>query len=1001
MRAGQLIVDIATNLARLQQDMTQATSIVQRSMGDIERSINVAKSALAAFGVTFSAGFFASWVNSAFTAQTAMLRLAQSAGTTVEVMSQLKPVAQSSETSLDDVATSMQKLSKSMAEAGDGTTKAAKVFNTLKISTTDATGALRPAQDVMRELGQKLSLMRDQTLATAFAQEVLGKSGANMLPFLYELARAGEQQTKVTTEQAKAAKAFEDNLRSLSSASEQAKIAFANELLPWLTKVTDQMVAARLAAGDLSGALRIFFSATDKQNADPMGALTAAESEIAKIRGKYPDLSQADIDNAPTFSFGNTAKVERAAGARRLQQLEKDAGYFRRLAESQLAQAGRDPNSPFFEFAGGGIPTEVKNPLGESDALHKRFETTLQSLNKQYFDLTHSGSAATVMYETQEGTLRKLGDADKDQLLDVAKKIDAYKAVELRQKVAADYTENYTRAIEEGRKALQDSNDATRAQTDQLSFEIGLIGLSSREIDKANAVRAIELDLRQQLARLPRDDTGEILPGAEQAMASIIQGAEQRKRAITGLIKARTDAERDWLTGVKQGMNEYNDVVTNSAAMSKTLFTDAFQGAEESLLRFVKTGKTNLKDLVDTIETDLLRIEIRQQVTGPLASAAGPLFAGLGGLFGGASAPAYGSAGYAALGEGAGAGAAASFSWLPPVAAVGGLYLAKQSGLAQRARDNPITGPMMKIADPFNFLGSRGPDERTAPFRQGFGQVAANPYEGDRWFSGAEMGTTLASFKAQVAAQEQNVISNLHLSPDQIARVNAALGGISRTYSFGTEHTDWTQSGAAETIQADRLKAISDTLGVSIEDLTRVMSMSADDWQKAADDLRTAQASLEGRLGQMASALPGELGITSLEDARNALAVGAEGNSPLDRFSAARRLLQDSYSSAIGGDLSSVNAFPGVLQTALGVGRDVYASGPEFAQLFADGNRMLNDLLEKQHATQAEILKDVPATMLQTSKDQIAVLKQGFNDVSDQLKGVQAEIRRMDALQAA
>src|SRR5258708_1903941 len=128
MRAGTLIVDIATNLARLQQDMGQAKGIMQ----DFERTAGGVKSALQVLGVTFSAGYFAHWINGAIEAQAGMQRLAMTAGTSVEAFSSLRPVMKNSQTDAEDVAKGMQKLSKTMAESGDGTSKAAKVFDVLK-----------------------------------------------------------------------------------------------------------------------------------------------------------------------------------------------------------------------------------------------------------------------------------------------------------------------------------------------------------------------------------------------------------------------------------------------------------------------------------------------------------------------------------------------------------------------------------------------------------------------------------------------------------------------------------------------------------------------------------------------------------------------------------------------------------------------------------------------------------------------------------------------------
>jgi hypothetical protein len=122
-------------------------------------------------------------IESTIAAEAELLRLSERTGNTVEALSSLTKVAKLSGTDMDTVATGMGKLAKSMAEAESGTGKAGKVFEALGISMRDAnTGALRPTQQVMQELGQKLMAMRDQTLAVAFAQELLGKNGARCCP---------------------------------------------------------------------------------------------------------------------------------------------------------------------------------------------------------------------------------------------------------------------------------------------------------------------------------------------------------------------------------------------------------------------------------------------------------------------------------------------------------------------------------------------------------------------------------------------------------------------------------------------------------------------------------------------------------------------------------------------------------------------------------------------------------------------------------------------------
>ena len=46
---------------------------------------------------------------------------------------------------------------------------------------------------------------------------------------------------------------------------------------------------------------------------------------------------------------------------------------------------------------------------------------------------------------------------------------------------------------------------------------------------------------------------------------------------------------------------------------------DAFKGMEDAMVNFVKTGKLDFKSLADSIISDIIRIQIQQKVTGPLA----------------------------------------------------------------------------------------------------------------------------------------------------------------------------------------------------------------------------------------------------------------------------------------------------------------------------------------------------------------------------------------------
>jgi hypothetical protein len=169
---------------------------------------------------------------------------------------------------------------------------------------------------------------------------------------------------------------------------------------------------------------------------------------------------------------------------------------------------------------------------------------------------------------------------------------------------------------------------------------------------------------------------------------------------------------------------------------------------------------------------------------------------------------------------------------------------------------------------------------------------------------------------------------------------------------------------------------------------------------QASAQLAGQQTQIEAQLRGTVRGLPQQLGISSLEAARMSLAT-AESQAPLERFAAARAFLGEGYARALGGDLAAVQAFPELLQSALGIGREVFASGPQFAELFREGNRMLNDLLAHQREIEADIVASVPATIRDAAADQIAEIRSQTKQLVEGLAQVKSEIQRLQTALAA
>ena len=85
---------------------------------------------------------------------------------------------------------------------------------------------------------------------------------------------------------------------------------------------------------------------------------------------------------------------------------------------------------------------------------------------------------------------------------------------------------------------------------------------------------------------------------------------------------------RRWQDGAKRALQDYADSATDAAANVEDAIVSGLQSMEDALVDFVRTGKFEFSDLVDSMIADLARLVIRQQITGPLAGFLGGLFGG-------------------------------------------------------------------------------------------------------------------------------------------------------------------------------------------------------------------------------------------------------------------------------------------------------------------------------------------------------------------------------------
>ena len=250
MKIGTLMIDMAADVARLSADMNRATGIVDAASAKMSAAANMAKGALAGIAAGFTVAAFAGVIKGAIDSAAKLHDLAIQSSTTVEALSGLAAVGKFSDQSAASIAGAMNKLTRSLASTTEESKGAGLAIQALGLS-VDQFKRMRP-EDQMQAVAKALDGFADSADKSAVMMALYGKEGANMLPFMQDLAVAGDLAAKVTTEQAAAADNLSDNWLKLQTSGDAWKKELALGMIPTL----DQAVQALLGVTNGSGGLR-------------------------------------------------------------------------------------------------------------------------------------------------------------------------------------------------------------------------------------------------------------------------------------------------------------------------------------------------------------------------------------------------------------------------------------------------------------------------------------------------------------------------------------------------------------------------------------------------------------------------------------------------------------------------------------------------------------------------------------------------------------------------
>lgn len=543
-----LTIDIEARLAQFQDGLDRVARQSERAAKRIEGGFAAVSKSLGLVGAALSAGAIVQGLNSTIQSMADLQDASEKTGASVESLSSIMNSLGPSGATIGEVVDIAGKLQRAMAGADDETKGAGAAFAALGVNTLDAAGNLRNVDDVLFDVSNALAKYEDGTNKVALAQALLGKTGAQVLPYFKDLAENGRVAASVTAEQAQAADDLQKAWGRLVVEGKRLATEAIGPVVTQVVKLIEQFNAGREAAGG-------FWKAVYRYGFTNPG--TSPDEQIAKTTKRIAELQaqiQKDSQTSGFFGRGARGLADRRieAAQAEIAQLEKDVTYWRTLSAQSAPKTPDAPRPQAPRIASSGAGSSAARAAREQ---LKEVEDYATRIREQ---------VASAIQDNDVTRAREYADriAELDRLFfDAGLDVETYDAA--LRKLAG----------------IRPPNDIT----EELQRQADLIRESLDPLAK----------FRKELELIDKLELNNLLTGSEASLKRFLIGNE-----IDGLV-----------TGVKE-LSAATDEASNFARDLGLTFSSAFEDAV--------VGGNSLRDVLEGLGKDLLRIGTRKLVTEPL-----------------------------------------------------------------------------------------------------------------------------------------------------------------------------------------------------------------------------------------------------------------------------------------------------------------------------------------------------------------------------------------------
>jgi hypothetical protein len=246
-----------TNITISADDKTSiAFDAVNARLGKLNNNVaNLTKvSGAAGLAISATVGFFVTSTKNFANYADEIGKGAQKIGSSTEKLSELRYAGELADVTFEQLQTGLGKLAKTAKDFQDGSTSAVDAFNEIDIDPRKFTDT----GDLFTAIAEKLSKMEDGARKTALAQELLGKSGKELIPLLNEgaagLDKFADEAKRlglvIDKETSAAAEEFNDDMVRLEKSTSLLGRTLGKDLIPSLAE-TARLLAEDVKQGNL------------------------------------------------------------------------------------------------------------------------------------------------------------------------------------------------------------------------------------------------------------------------------------------------------------------------------------------------------------------------------------------------------------------------------------------------------------------------------------------------------------------------------------------------------------------------------------------------------------------------------------------------------------------------------------------------------------------------------------------------------------------------------